>query len=402
MYSLTVVNDDAEKYTLTHSGKKAYFENDDHAFSFDCTSMQFDELVTQSMVVNGFVLYTDSFMLVKSNSTYEVDEEGSTILRGSKKLIDENEKNTLLGSLYPHFTGLSDIELEVSVKFKSVKYIDEINIYASFSNDDGNGTVFYEVDQRIAFSEINNKSIDIPIPKEKCYYLGNYDVVKAFSAAAVLNELQGYSATIKEENITFGEEIDFRDCYSSDFVVSNIGKQSYADKCSYIFEAEERIFNYRYYLEDGIEYFNFNNENQYVDLENDFPYYDTVALWMTPWIGIDIGYGFVYADNGDGTASFSYKLTKDEIVDIMDKYLYDFYGEDSLGAFDTVDAINKADVNIVFDLETGALIEQNIEIDVSVYYNFKTISFKKTRTVRVDIKEFNVPARDIFFGTAEL
>ncbi len=402
VYSLTVIDDSAEEYTLTHSGKTAYFQNGDHAFSFDCTEREFDELVGSSMTVNGIVLYEDSFKLVESNSTYEVDDKGNTILTGSKSITDENEKNTVLGSSYKYFSNLSPVELKVTVKFKTVKYIEEIVIAASFSADDGFGKVFYDVTQKIAYSEINNKSLDIPIPGDGCYYLGDYQVLKAFDACNVLNDLDGYSAELRQEYVSSGDEVDFNDCYEVDFVVSNIGKQTYADKITYEIRTEEQEFVYYYYLEDGVEYYKYNNDIEYNDYEADYIYYDTVSLWMNPWLGLNVGYDFSHTDNGDGTATFTYKFTKEDIVAIIDDYLYSFYGEESVGAFSSISAVNKADAVLVYDLESGAIIEHSYDIDVSVYYDFKMISYRENRTVIVDTDGYSVPSRDQFFGTSEL
>lgn len=402
VYSLTVIDDSEEGYTLTHSGKTAYFQNSAHAFSFDCTSREFDELVGTSMTVNGIVLYEDSFKLVESNSTCEVDDQGNTILSGSKRITDESEKNTVLGGSYVYFTDLSSIDLSVTVKFKTVKYIEQIVIKASFSADDGYGTVFYDITQKITYSEINNKSLDIPIPNDGCYYLGDYEALNAFASCDILNDLDGYSAKLRQEHISSGEGVDFNDHYEVDFVVSNDGNQSYADKITYEMRSENQKFVYYYYLEDGVEYYKYNNDIEYTDYEADYVYYDTVSLWMNPWFGLNIGCDFSYTDNGDGTASLEYKFTEDDIVTIIDDYLYAFYGDESVGAFNTISAINKADAVVVFDLESGVLIEQSYEIDISVYYDFKTISYRETRTVTVDTDNYSVPPRDQFFGTSDL
>lgn len=402
VYSLTVIGDSAEEFTLTHSGRTAYFQNDAHAFSFDCTEREFDELVGSSMTVNGIVLYEDSFRLVESNSTHQVDDQGNTILAGSKSITDENEKNTVLGSTYMYFSDLSPIDLSVTVKFKSIKYIEEIVIKATFSADDGLGKVFYDVTQKIAYSEINNKSLDIPIPGDGCYYLGDYQVLKVFDSCSILNDMDGYSAELRQEHISSGDEVDFNDRYEVDFVVSNIGKQSYADKITYEMRAEEQEFVYYYYLEDGVEYYKYNNDIQYTDYETDYIYFDTVSLWMNPWLGINVGYDFSHIDNEDGTATFTYKFTKEDIVAVIDDYLYSFYGEESVGAFSSISAVNKADAVLVYDLESGAVIEHSYDIDVSVYYDFKMISYRETRTVTVDTDNYSVPSREQFFGTSDL
>lgn len=387
-------------FTLTFCENLGYVSTETSAFSFDCTSDEFFDLVQRYMYVAGFVTNINVFSMFSYDAVCEMNEQGYYFISVSRLVFDENTKEILLGSGYEFYTEISGLNLEATIIINPQLCFEEILTDITFSANTETGKADFNIHNKISFSEIDSKTLYIDIPSHNCEHIGSVDVLAGIDAFANLNCLSGYSANLTGEYSLSGEDIVHNDFIAADFVVEEDETQKFALKSVYDCDGVQRT--YHLYFADGVLYSKYDDVLNYTDYGKEAGRYDSLSLWTDPFFAINAGKTFTLADNGNGTATLTYEYDERLIKQIINNYFFNFYDIREIPAVGDVLSVEKAVAFVTYDTAKLIVIEQTYEIEVTVEIEGKTFVYTEKRHITVSADDFTVPEKDVFLGTSEL
>ncbi len=392
---------DAEygEFTLSFCENIAYVETESNAFSFDCTLEQFYFFVQRHMYVMGFVTNINVFSMFSYDAVCEKNEQGYYFITISRIIFDENTKEILLGSGYEFYSEISKLNLEATIIINPSLCIEEILTDIAFSANTETGRADFVIHNKVAFSEIDSKTVYVDIPTYNCEHIGDADILTGLDAYSNLNRISGYSASLTGEYTISGDEVLHNDVLKTEFRIENGEKQKFSQKTFYDCDGTEAT--HYLYFEDGTLYSKYNDDLSYTDYGDKIGRYESLGLWTVPWFDINTGKSFSLTENEDGTATLSYEYDHRLVRQIILDYFYMFNGEEYTPSVEIV-SVKKAVAAVNYDSNKCIVIGQTYEIEATVEIDGTTFSYKEKRQITVDTVNFTVPEKDVFLGTSDL
>lgn len=392
---------DEEGMIFRYKDGKGYYEDGKAMLSFDCT---FDEL-------DSFAYYyilppdpeqgdVDVLELLKDKAVLEKSENGDITVSAKGFIASNERKKDILGSTYLMYDSVSELDVDISAVVNSDGYLVSLTSRMSFTAVYQKQKHIYEVENVMSVSDID-EDIDIVIPNTNYDYIGSYDNLYVFDSYYSLELLPAYSAkcmqNIKVENGGF----DIDDIITNEANVIIGDKITFSLISDYNYIADGERYTYYTYFEDGIYYEKYLNDVYEEEIGNDYFVDATVAAWTYYCLTPNCGYDYVYTDNGDGTATLTFKYTDESIILLANAYAYNNLTEDYYDAFSDIMYGSSASSSVTYDIETGALIRHTYNIDASFSIDGDIVDYIESTEITVTTENVTVPEKEIFLGTSE-
>ncbi|MBO7161931.1 MAG: hypothetical protein J6W15_03845 [Clostridia bacterium] len=377
-----------------------YSNSNNVRLSFECTEAEFEEYVQlvifQTYTDNGNELFEN---YIYENCTVTPKEDGSYEL-------------TLAGTVpYDMFAEYMESDAEYIKQDEEITCDYKVIVSAEgylFSEEVAFGFVMETMGQTInvtmqsvaAVSDIN-ENVSVVILDTGYTHVGGINVVyAALSHEYVMNQEYYKGTTLRKYKVNgYG----FNDDVTLDIKMNYDGITLNKYAMTYDIYLDGTPYKYRYYFEDGKLYFKMPDAAVESVEYNILP-----KLVYEDWVcyNIDLSYGkdFAYTDNGDGTATLTYSLTKEMATEFADIYVYQIYGEEYYGLFAYADSaeVNEAKVTVIIDTETHCFISHSVKIDAKFVIEGETVTFKEESTQTFSPKGVEIPNRSVFLGTSSL
>ena len=399
-FSYTFKTADYGAFTLSFCEDVGYVETESNAFSFDCTLEEFVFVAQHYMYVAGFVTNINVFSMFNYDATCEKNEQGYYFISISRLVHDENTKEMLLGSGYERYTDVSGVNLSATIVISPSMFFEEILTDITFSANTETGRADFTIHNRVAFSEIDSKTVYVDIPTYNCEHIGNSSVFEGLDVFINLNRLPGYTASLVGEYSLSGETLQHNDSITTDFVIKNDENQNFALKSLYNCDGVQR--SYQMYYTDGVLYSKYDDVLNFTDYGEEAGRYYSLDLWTDPFFAINAGKSFSLTNNDNDIATLNYEFDERLVELIISNYFHTFYDVNDIPEIGDVLSIEKAVASVTYDAKKLVVIEQTYEIEATVEIDGESYVYKETRRITVNTDNYTVPEKEVFLGTSEL
>ncbi len=377
---------------------KGYSNSNNVRLSFDCTETQFKEYV-ELVVFQAYsednsdefqdYIYENCTVTTKYDGSYELSYSGT---------VPYDMFAEYMGSDGKFIKQDKDIICNYTVSVTSEGFL----VSEDFSFDfvmESSGQEFNVTIHSVSAVSNINENVSVIILDTGYTHVGSIDVMHAALSHEYVKSQEYYKGEAvrkyKVNGYGFNDDVTF----DIEMNYDGIDLNKYAMSYDLIYNGT--AYKYRYYFEDGKIYY------KILDYDvNSVEYNLLPKLVYDEWVcyDMDLSYGsdFVYADNGDGTATLTYSLNDVMITEFADIYVYLVYGEEYYGMFAYADSVDvkEAKVTVVIDTETHCFISHSVKIDAKFVIEGENVTFKEESTQTFSPDGVVIPNRSAFLGTS--
>ncbi|MBR6777507.1 MAG: hypothetical protein IKM27_07150 [Clostridia bacterium] len=389
-------------YIYRYKDGKGYFEAGKTLLSFDCT---YDELDSFAYL---FLLPPDPeqgevsiLELLKDKASVEKGPDDCLTVFAKGKIASETHKKDILGSIYLSHDKVSELDAEVLAVINADGYLVSLTTKLRFTAVLENVNYVYEAENVMKLSEIN-QNVKIVIPFADYDYIGSYDNLDAFYAYYSLETLPAYSAKVVQEVKVQQGGFDINDIITTEANVIIGDEITLSVINDYDYVADGERYTYYTYFEDGTYYRKYLNDVYEENIGKDYYYEYTVFAWTDYCLFPECGYDYEFTDNGDGTATLSFKYKDESIALLANVYAYNNLSEDYYEMFSEPSYGSTATSTVTFNMETGALIKHVYSINASFIIDGEHVYYTESTEITINTENVTVPEKEVFLGTSAL